>query len=280
MKRVVISVMMLAMVLAFAGCKDKHEHSYSAAVTKEASCTEDGVKTLTCACGDTYTEAIPAAGEHDWGIWSTEAHALVGKPGVEKRICKRCAAFEERERTANAIPNSFYDSGLQYIIDAEGLLTGYSLLNYARHEFHQFMYKPTPTATLFAELEKYFDLTDAMKADMIDEGIEDARVAAQYGTEGNYGYNSTEDTFTLSYNAESMNFKLLGYIHNGDSNYTIYCVCSEFGFEETPESIWRVVLEYNKLNGAPNKYISVNEVSATPDNMIACPEGEMSELIG
>ena len=41
-------------------------HSYSASVTKPATCGQDGVKTYTCTCGDSYTETIPATGEHTY----------------------------------------------------------------------------------------------------------------------------------------------------------------------------------------------------------------------
>ena len=39
-----------------------HTHSYTATVTREATCTEKGVRTYTCSCGDSYTEEIPAKG--------------------------------------------------------------------------------------------------------------------------------------------------------------------------------------------------------------------------
>ncbi|MCD7769529.1 MAG: right-handed parallel beta-helix repeat-containing protein [Oscillospiraceae bacterium] len=39
-----------------------HEHVYTSAVTKEATCTEEGEITYTCECGDSYTEVIPATG--------------------------------------------------------------------------------------------------------------------------------------------------------------------------------------------------------------------------
>ena len=42
-----------------------HTHSYSSSVTKNPSCGENGVKTYTCSCGSSYTEAIPASG-HQW----------------------------------------------------------------------------------------------------------------------------------------------------------------------------------------------------------------------
>lgn len=42
----------------------EHQHDYKETVTTEASCTEKGVKTYTCDCGDSYTEDIPAMGHN------------------------------------------------------------------------------------------------------------------------------------------------------------------------------------------------------------------------
>ena len=40
-----------------------HIHSYTSSITKQPTCTEDGIKTFKCSeCGDTYTETIPATG--------------------------------------------------------------------------------------------------------------------------------------------------------------------------------------------------------------------------
>lgn len=44
------------------GVSTGHTHSYTATVTKQPTCTETGIKTFTCSCGDSYTEAIPAKG--------------------------------------------------------------------------------------------------------------------------------------------------------------------------------------------------------------------------
>lgn len=46
------------------GIEDAHEHSYTSTVTTAATCTTDGVRTYTCSCGDSYTEAIPATGHN------------------------------------------------------------------------------------------------------------------------------------------------------------------------------------------------------------------------
>lgn len=44
--------------------KTEHVHSYTETITKEPTCTEPGEKKLTCSCGDTKTEAIPAKGHN------------------------------------------------------------------------------------------------------------------------------------------------------------------------------------------------------------------------
>jgi len=42
----------------------EHTHSHTAEITKAATCTDAGVRTYVCDCGDTYTESIAALG-HD-----------------------------------------------------------------------------------------------------------------------------------------------------------------------------------------------------------------------
>jgi len=67
--------------------EDVHTHSYTSAITKEASCTETGIKTYTCECGDTYTEQIPVA-DH------TLTHKTVASTckvnGYEYDYCSNC----------------------------------------------------------------------------------------------------------------------------------------------------------------------------------------------
>ena len=43
----------------------EHTHSYSDEETKAATCTEDGIITYTCSCGDSYVETVQAKG-HDF----------------------------------------------------------------------------------------------------------------------------------------------------------------------------------------------------------------------
>lgn len=55
---ILIFTCLMSMTL-FTACKEEHTHSYTQEVTKEATCIK-GIMTYTCACGDTYTEEIPA----------------------------------------------------------------------------------------------------------------------------------------------------------------------------------------------------------------------------
>ena len=64
-------------------------HGYAESVTKVATCTETGVKTYTCsACGDTYTETIPAL-DHDYLITVTK-EATCTATGEKTHTCSRC----------------------------------------------------------------------------------------------------------------------------------------------------------------------------------------------
>ena len=48
-------------------CHEKepeHEHEYTEEITKEPTCTEEGEKTYTCECGDSYTEKMKATGHN------------------------------------------------------------------------------------------------------------------------------------------------------------------------------------------------------------------------
>ena len=51
-----------------------HEHRYSRTVTKPATCGAAGVMTFRCACGASYTEAVPPTGNHDWAPVTTVVH--------------------------------------------------------------------------------------------------------------------------------------------------------------------------------------------------------------
>ena len=72
MKRILVLLLASMMLFAFVACDDNtptpapHEHEFGEwTITKEATCTEEGVKTRTCkGCSETETEAIPAKGHN------------------------------------------------------------------------------------------------------------------------------------------------------------------------------------------------------------------------
>jgi len=77
-------------------------HSYEESVEKEPSCLEPGLKRFVCKNNPahTYTQAIPAAGSHDFGEWQEETPAGEGTQGLEIRVCARCGFEESRPLAA------------------------------------------------------------------------------------------------------------------------------------------------------------------------------------
>ena len=71
-------------------CKDEHTHSYTKQITAEATCTEKGVITYTCSCNDTYTEEIPATGEHTWDDGKVTTEPTCTEKGVKTFTCTVC----------------------------------------------------------------------------------------------------------------------------------------------------------------------------------------------
>ena len=64
-------------------------HSYTSTVTKAATCTADGVRTYTCACGASYTQAITKLG-HSYGAWTKLNDTQ------HQRVCSRDSSHVEK----------------------------------------------------------------------------------------------------------------------------------------------------------------------------------------
>lgn len=76
--------------------KSSHTHSYTAKVTKEATCTTDGEKIYTCTCGDRYTETIPATG-HSESAWIIDKAATATENGSKHTECTTCGKVIKTE---------------------------------------------------------------------------------------------------------------------------------------------------------------------------------------
>ncbi len=116
-----------------------HEHSYVGSITEEASCTEDGVKTFTCSCGDSYTEPIPATGHSynkpTWNWTGTSSavatfectngcgHEETANASITSTVTKEASCEEKgtKKFTANVVfNNKTYTANKSKTIAAKG----------------------------------------------------------------------------------------------------------------------------------------------------------------
>ena len=79
-----------------------HTHNYTATITKQPTCTAEGVKTFRCSCGDSYTEAISAAG-HIFGAYVYNNDATEAADGTETAACTICGAKDTRTAAGTKI---------------------------------------------------------------------------------------------------------------------------------------------------------------------------------
>ncbi len=85
-------------------------HSYTETITQEPTCTEDGVKTYTCECGNSYTETIPATG-HNYGDFVVTKPATCTEDGIKTKTCANC-----NDKITESIPKTGHTSS-DWIID-------------------------------------------------------------------------------------------------------------------------------------------------------------------
>ena len=88
-----------------------HTHSWSSGtVTKEPTCTEPGIKTYRCSCGETRTESIPALG-HKWSDWTVVKEATDIEEGISERTCSVCGEEEQQKIPKIGGDEPVWDSG-------------------------------------------------------------------------------------------------------------------------------------------------------------------------
>lgn len=64
-----------------------HNYSYKSTVTKQPTCTENGIRTNTCSCGESKTESIPATG-HTYS--KKEVYPTLESEGYTIYTCTKC----------------------------------------------------------------------------------------------------------------------------------------------------------------------------------------------
>ncbi len=204
------------------------------------------------------TTSTPSAPSHthNWGSWETETKALIGKDGTEKRTCSSCKEVEKRSTKTDAVVNSFWDcyldeyfawfvhSGNQTTFDISALFKCGDLI--ARDECSITKESTIAVNDYYKALKEHFVLEDAIISQMKSQRNADA-------------YPMTMDGFT-----PQPFDTVVGYTHNGGNKYTVYWQSS---YRDDVKPI-KVELEYNLLNGKPNKYIAVEFVNTIPNNII------------
>ena len=80
---------------------DEHTHQYQEKVTKPATCTEKGLKTYTCSCGDSYTRDIPLA-EHQVVIDEAVAPTETTEGKTQGSHCGVCGTVLKKQEVIPA----------------------------------------------------------------------------------------------------------------------------------------------------------------------------------
>lgn len=82
--------------------EDDHYHVYTSRVTTPATCDSTGIRTYTCACGDSYTEVIPLSEGHQLVLTDgTEATCVTS--GTATYTCLICGYTVTEEQPATGI---------------------------------------------------------------------------------------------------------------------------------------------------------------------------------
>lgn len=122
-RKIAFLLLALALLMPFQALADEpHTHQWGkAVVTKRRTCTENGVKTRTCAvCGATKDEVYKAYGHH-FGDWRIDPQ---DKPGMLYHRCETCRLTEYRY-CAPLIADDFPIAEVmaEALRDAEGKMT-------------------------------------------------------------------------------------------------------------------------------------------------------------
>ncbi len=121
-----------------------HTHAWDAGkVTKEATCKEEGVKTFTCTCGETKTEAIAKTTDHKYDEGKVTKEASCKEAGVKTFTCSVCSGTKTEDIAKTT--DHKYDAGK--LVGAETVFTC-SVCGATKKEAY------TPTATVIATIDK------------------------------------------------------------------------------------------------------------------------------
>ena len=93
-----------------------HTHNYTSKVAKNATCTQEGVKTFSCSCGESYIEMIVKT-SHSYKTTTTDATCT--NDGYATYKCSTCGDTYVDNRT-NALGHSYKDNVVKPTCTANG----------------------------------------------------------------------------------------------------------------------------------------------------------------
>ena len=213
-----------------------HTHSYTSKETKAATCTEKGVKTFTCSCGDTYTENINAKG-HAWGDWKVTKEPSTSEKGKAQRKCTTCSATEDKILDEIPLPFQEMFSGGNALaascLVSSGMTTE-AMLNFCSYEiFHSYIYEKslTPLAEkhkITIKQQDFYFTQYAVPEDVVIDIIMNRFVLMEDFwfdmLRSSERYDSATKTFRCTEPVwyTGIDAKVLAYEHMGGDDYQLY----------------------------------------------------------
>ena len=96
----------------YAVWQPNHICVYMGTVTKPATCTENGIETFICSCGDSYTQEISATGHSYSSEWIVDVEPTCTEEGSKSKTCSVCQSV-----TTETTEPLGHDYSTDWIID-------------------------------------------------------------------------------------------------------------------------------------------------------------------
>ena len=106
-KNISLVLLICALMMIAVGC-DFLDHKYTEEITKAPTCTEEGIKTFTCTCGDSYTETIEKLPHNEETVPGVDPTCTDTGLTIGKR-CSECGEIFVAQNTVPAKGHSFSD---------------------------------------------------------------------------------------------------------------------------------------------------------------------------
>ena len=124
-KNLSLVLLICALLMIVVGCT-VWDHQYSENVTKKPTCTEEGVKTYTCTCGDSYTETIEKLPHTEEILPAVDATCTENGLTAGKK-CSECGLILKEQKIIPATGHVFTDrydatcnnEGCDYVREAD-----------------------------------------------------------------------------------------------------------------------------------------------------------------